>query len=404
MPVMPVLRLRGRSATWWTLAIAMSAMVSLPALAEEPAPTRQEELERAIGEAGAAEVAAIRELAAATDRREAAEAELARIEARLDDAEQRVAAARAASDLASARYFDLYYELEALESRVRDASAARADAAANLYTGSSDPMLDSVVGLTNDDFSDAGARSEYLEVVADRRRADAAAAERGLAELESMRRRAERLKDESDAALALAEDEARALAQLRESQLAVTDELRDAEAGEARLIESIRARKDEYEAELDRLRVDSGSIGDMLAVRQSSQPRGELVMHTRPVPGPIVSVFGMRMHPILGYVRMHQGVDVDANQGDPIAALADGVVVWAGERGGYGNTVIIDHGNQFATLYAHQSQIVSKVGDTVRGGQVIGFIGSTGLSSGPHLHFEVRDLGVPIDPEPYLTT
>jgi murein DD-endopeptidase MepM/ murein hydrolase activator NlpD len=114
-------------------------------------------------------------------------------------------------------------------------------------------------------------------------------------------------------------------------------------------------------------------------------------------------VFGMRMHPILGYVRMHQGVDVDADQGDPIAALADGVVVWADERSGYGNTVIIDHGNQFATLYAHQSQIVAKVGDTVSGGQVIGFIGSTGLSSGPHLHFEVRDLGVPIDPEPFLT-
>lgn len=403
MPVMPVLRLRGGSATSWVLAVAMSAMVALPALAEESAPTRQDELERAIGEAGAAEVAAIRELAAATDRRVAAEAELARIETLLRDAEQRVADARAAADLASARYFDLYYELEAVESRVRDARAARADAAANLYTGSSDPTLDPVVGLANDDFSDAGARSEYLEVVADRRRADAAAAERGATELETMRRRAERLKDESDAALALAEDEARALAQLRESQLDVTADLRDAEAGESRLIESIRARKDEYEAELDRLRVDSGSIGDMLATRQATQPRGALVMHTRPVPGPIVSVFGMRMHPILGYVRMHQGVDVDANQGDPIAALADGVVVWADERGGYGNTVIIDHGNQFATLYAHQSQIVAKVGDTVRGGQVIGFIGSTGLSSGPHLHFEVRDLGVPIDPEPYLT-
>lgn len=401
--MMLVRRTRRRSATSWILAVALSAMVAVPALADQETPTRQDELERAIGEAGAAEVAALAELGAATDRRSAAEAELSRIDALLLDAERRVTDAQRAADEASARYFDLYYELEAVESRVRAAREARADAAANLYTGSSDAVLDSVVGLTNDDFSDAGARSEYLEVVADRRRADATEAERGASELQVMRRRAERLKSAADAALSGAESEARALAGLRESQSTLTADLRDAEASEARLIEAIRARKDEYEAELDRLRVDSGSIGDMLATRQATQPRGELATNARPVPGPIVSVFGMRMHPILGYVRMHQGVDVDANMGDPIAALADGVVVWADGRNGYGNTVIIDHGNQFATLYAHQSQIVVRVGDTVRGGQMIGFIGSTGLSSGPHLHFEVRDLGVPIDPEPYLT-
>ena len=88
--------------------------------------------------------------------------------------------------------------------------------------------------------------------------------------------------------------------------------------------------------------------------------------------------------------------------GTPIRAAADGVVVFAGGRGGYGNATIIDHGNSLATLYAHQSSILLGDGQRVTRGQVIGLVGSTGFATGPHLHFEVRINGVPVDPLPYL--
>jgi murein DD-endopeptidase MepM/ murein hydrolase activator NlpD len=110
----------------------------------------------------------------------------------------------------------------------------------------------------------------------------------------------------------------------------------------------------------------------------------------------------MRVHPILQTQRMHTGIDFGATTGTPIRAAADGVVVVAGERGGYGNTVILDHGNALATLYAHQSRIAVAEGQSVAKGAIVGYVGSTGLATGPHLHFEVRVNGNPVDPMRYL--
>ena len=99
---------------------------------------------------------------------------------------------------------------------------------------------------------------------------------------------------------------------------------------------------------------------------------------------------------------MHTGLDYAVGTGHPIKAAGLGIVVWAGPRGGYGNAVIIDHRNGLATLYAHQSRVNAKVGQKVSTGQVVGFVGQTGMSTGPHLHFEVRELGAPVDPTLYL--
>jgi len=99
---------------------------------------------------------------------------------------------------------------------------------------------------------------------------------------------------------------------------------------------------------------------------------------------------------------MHNGVDFRGSTGTPIQAAGPGTVVYAGPRGGYGNTVVIDHGGSLATLYAHQSAIYVSVGTTVAAGQVIGAVGSTGFSTGPHLHFEVRLGGTPVNPLGYL--
>ncbi len=108
-----------------------------------------------------------------------------------------------------------------------------------------------------------------------------------------------------------------------------------------------------------------------------------------PVPGPISSRFGMRRHPILGYRRMHSGMDFRARHGTPIVAVTDGQVTSAGRAGGCGNAVKINHGNNLSTRYCHMSRMAVRRGQSVRRGQVIGYVGSTGLSTGPHLHYEM---------------
>ena len=121
-----------------------------------------------------------------------------------------------------------------------------------------------------------------------------------------------------------------------------------------------------------------------------------------PSPGTITSLFGPRLHPILGYVRMHNGVDFNCWTGDPIRAATDGIVITAEYYGGYGYTIIIQHANSISTLYAHLSGFNSQVNDYVVAGEQVGVCGTTGLSTGPHLHFEVRQSGVPVNPAPYL--
>ena len=117
-----------------------------------------------------------------------------------------------------------------------------------------------------------------------------------------------------------------------------------------------------------------------------------------PVAGRITSPFGYRFHPILHTMKLHTGVDIAAPIGTPVFAVGAGMVVWAGRRGGYGNAVIIDHGGGKATLYGHMSAVLVRSGQTVAGRQQIGRVGSTGISTGPHCHFEVRINGVPVNP------
>jgi len=117
-----------------------------------------------------------------------------------------------------------------------------------------------------------------------------------------------------------------------------------------------------------------------------------------PANGPITSYFGYRYHPILHFTRFHAGVDIGAGWGSPIVAAGDGRVIGAGWGGGYGREIEIAHGSGVTSLYGHMSQIVAQPGSFVRAGQLIGYVGSSGLSTGPHLHFEVRQGGQPVNP------
>jgi murein DD-endopeptidase MepM/ murein hydrolase activator NlpD len=117
-----------------------------------------------------------------------------------------------------------------------------------------------------------------------------------------------------------------------------------------------------------------------------------------PVDGRVTSSFGMRMHPLLGYFRMHKGIDIGAPYGSPIYAATDGVVAFAGRKGGYGNFVELNHAGGVESAYGHMSRIAVRAGMRVTRGQVIGFVGSTGQSTGPHLHWEVMRGGQAVDP------
>jgi murein DD-endopeptidase MepM/ murein hydrolase activator NlpD len=140
-------------------------------------------------------------------------------------------------------------------------------------------------------------------------------------------------------------------------------------------------------AELDRYR------GALVAVPVRNPVDGETDM---------TSPFGKRMHPILRRLAIHTGIDLRGDLGEPVRATATGKVTIAGRQGGYGNMVEISHGNGLATRFGHLSEISVKVGQVVRIGEVVGKIGSTGLSTGPHLHYETRVKGQAVDPQKFL--
>lgn len=197
------------------------------------------------------------------------------------------------------------------------------------------------------------------------------------------------------------------------------DRLRAELEGELKVLEERRALQLEVQAELA-TRIDAWLLeaeersassdeitslirAETAAVTGLTPGSASLEGFIMPTAGRIGSGFGPRVHPILGTVRQHQGVDIGARTGNPIWASKDGRVIFAGWKGGYGNTVVMVHGDgTVTTLYAHMSVIRSSVGDRIDQGELIGEIGSTGLSTGPHLHFEVRVHGVPKDPVAFL--
>ncbi len=141
------------------------------------------------------------------------------------------------------------------------------------------------------------------------------------------------------------------------------------------------------------------------AAKAKSKPRnfvrGSGIM-ALPSNGYISSPYGWRRHPVLGTSRLHTGMDFAAGYGGTIRAADSGTVLYSGWYGGYGKTVIINHGKGITTLYGHSSKLYVKAGESVKRGQAIAAIGSTGLSTGPHLHFEVRKNGTPVNPANYL--
>lgn len=180
-----------------------------------------------------------------------------------------------------------------------------------------------------------------------------------------------------------------------------SDALQEEYRRQRTLLASYDAEIEEIEVEIASLEKEQSSIKKVIAERAKAAGAapGSLV---RPVPGGISSGFGPRIHPIYGYSLMHSGVDMNGDMGQKIVAAAAGTVFFAGVKGGYGNSIMIDHGGGMVTLYAHQSKFAVSNGQKVNTGQVIGYVGTSGVSTGPHLHFEVRINGNPVNPVKYF--
>jgi murein DD-endopeptidase MepM/ murein hydrolase activator NlpD len=365
---------------------------------------------------------------------DASEARKRQLDTTVHDLDSQVAAAQKAADAAESRLAVQRSEEQATEGRLSEAVAALGSAKAELarqaiaaYTGQTEAAQFIEVALHARDMAELVAKRAYIKAVAGTQTEAVAATEH-------MRNQVKDLRDQAVAARTAAQRTSDALSA---SQAAVRSR-RDAQASAAAAVateiqsgnalrEQALARKAEFEAKADALQAQSDAIAATLRQRAAAQassaaasasranpaaraagaagatalPGGKLAM---PVPGaPITSTFGYRVHPIYGTLRLHAGIDFGAPTGTPIHAADAGTVVSAGWISGYGNATIIDHGGGLATLYGHQSSIGVSVGQHVSRGQVIGAVGCTGDCTGPHLHFEVRINGTPVNPMPYLS-
>jgi murein DD-endopeptidase MepM/ murein hydrolase activator NlpD len=332
----------------------------------------------------------VRDLQAGVD---AQQARLAVLEGTLATARTRLASLERTIAAQTARLTRLrgQYDiaLTRLERRVRDlymtdgpdalsfvlGTASFADLLDNLdllgRIGRQDEEIAARVKLARDGLADARRRTKVARTEATRVEAAAESAtdeQRGLVS---------RLVASRDALAAAERDKRSTLASIQSDRGDVLAEIEDLEAQSAELAARIRAAQ--QQASSSSAPVVSGS--------------GVL---SWPVSGPITSPFGVR------WGRMHEGIDIAVGTGTPVHAAAGGTVIYAGWMEGYGNLVVIDHGNGLSTAYGHNSALASSVGQSVSAGQVIAYSGSTGHSTGPHVHFEVRVNGAPVDPLGYL--
>ncbi len=394
-----------RSAAAWFVALAVVAAVAAPAGALD--------LEDELAEVEAQLAAVNAQIDAAAAQRSSVASELNAAQARLETMVLELNRTRLELELATERLntqqqlldttrTELAGMLDDLAATREDVASSRADAehwARQLYMSAGQD--EAYLALAAGELADISVGIGYLDAIAN-------VNERSIVVYEALRQTEQRqteLVAQRQAALAadvaalgsvaaeLAELEAQQTAQ----QAAIESEI----ARQRQTISSIESDIDQFEGELASLEAEQERIEAAIRAELSSGGTAPS-QFVRPVPGAITSPFGPRTHPILGYVRMHTGLDFRAPNGQAIRAAAAGRVILAGTYGGYGTTIVIDHGGGTATLYAHQSSLAVSYGQQVEPGQTVGYIGSTGLSTGPHLHFEVRVNGVPVDPVPYL--
>lgn len=315
-------------------------------------------------------------------------AELGDTTIKLEDSRVRLAEVQAELDQAEARLRVIKGKIRKARARMRRAQGALERRLRSLYMEGEVSYL--AVLMQSDDFTDFLNQADYLKLIL---KTDSEL-------VAEVRARKEEL-DRQKAAAKSTVDKLKALRAERADKVAALARL---EAAQRSLVAQVQAQRDRLASsveELEHLSVDmERKLQRLLIERQ--QPAATLPRsagaYIYPVNGPITSSFGYRVHPIRGTTRFHSGIDFGVGYGTPILAADNGVVIHSGWYGGYGNCIIINHGGGYSTLYAHCSQLYLGNGASVRQGQTVATVGSTGMSTGPHLHFEVRHFGTPINP------
>ena len=264
------------------------------------------------------------------------------------------------------------------------------------------PAVDEVdVMLSATSMSNLLDEIEYLHQIETQDKQVSVRLDRARAEMHATRERTRKIKHQAAVETAVVRVRTEQQHSLARALISSQQQLASARSVKSESLASIKQNEKEFLAETANLQAESDTLAAKIRAASPS-PSGPTDVTPSaagliwPVQGPITSPFGMR------WGRMHTGIDIGAPTGTPIHAAAAGTVVYCGWMEGYGNLVAIDHHNSLSTAYAHQSQIAVSCGQDVAQGQVIGYVGCTGHCFGPHLHFEVRVNGTPVDPMGYL--
>lgn len=401
---MTILRRLARRSAALPLALLAVISLALPAVAESLDEIRERK-ERAAAKAARLDAMGdnlAQKVAALDAMRAEAEARVVAVQEKLDEIDVRIDENRARLTAAQKRMSVLTEELQGILGQLGDRTDVFVDRAIAAYKAGPTAAAEGV--LSGASFNDVIDRYTYYQAALD---SDSTLID----EIEVLRdgveeRRIEveeRQNEIAAARMSLHADRTEAQV-LHDQRAAVLAERRAIVDQKQSLLADVRGKQAVYEAQVAAFEAAEEEKLALLAAASSSNGQfptggGQLLW---PAAGPLTSSYGYRTHPIFGDRRLHTGIDIGAAYGAPVIASDSGSVVFAGVMSGYGNAIVIDHGGGLATTYNHLSAFTVSSGQSVRRGAQIGAVGCSGYCTGPHLHFEVRVDGGPVDPMPYL--
>lgn len=399
------------------------ASVSLPATAGpedrlDAIEKRREKIERELEDTGKKAKSLKGTISVLDTEAEDLQSRLAELNAEISELDGRISEEQAELELAQQRFTGLTEELLDIQDDLVESTDSLTQRAIETYKAGPGAYVEGI--LSSDSFADLSDRYEYYEATVELDSELVTDIERLNEETDARREQVAEEKERIAEAKLLLEKDRSDLASVEVEKQQMLDVQNSLIAQKEDVLRGQIAKKSELEKVVQQLDQDSQEIESLLARAAEEEannagggggggapapappPTNTGGQFMWPASGPVTSPYGYRTHPIFGDARLHTGIDIGAGYGSPVYAATGGTVVFAGSMSGYGNAIVVDHGGGVATTYNHLSAFGTSQGATVSRGQTIGSVGCTGYCTGPHLHFEVRIGGSPVDPMPYL--